>query len=76
MKKISFLLLAVLLCLLLTACGKTEAVKNLESQIAAIEEVTPESGDMLLAIEEAYSALTEEERKTVGNYEAFLEGFV
>lgn len=72
MKKISFLLLAVLLCLLLTACGKTEAVKNLESQIAAIEEVTPESGDMLLAIEEAYSALTEEERKTVGNYEAFL----
>ena len=64
MKKLTALLMAVILVFSLTACGaqKSEAVKNTESLIKAIGTVTAESGEAITAAEAAYAALTEEEK--------------
>lgn len=65
MKKAISLILAFVLCLSLCACGKSEAVKNVEAMIDAIGEVTAESNDTIVAAESAYNALTEEEKGQV-----------
>ena len=68
MKRTFTLFLAVLMCLSLCACGKNEAVKNTESLIAAIGKVTLDSESAIVAAEEAYAALTAEEKEKVENY--------
>ena len=73
MKKAISLLLALLLCLSLTACGKSEAVKNVEAMIDALGEITLESIDAIRSAEDAYNALTENERKKVDNYATLTE---
>lgn len=73
MKKTISLLLALILCLSLCACGKSEAVKNVEAMIDTLGEITLESIDAIRAAEEAYSALTEEEQKKVKNYKTLTE---
>lgn len=73
MKKIIFLLLTIVLCLSLCACGKSEAVKNVEAIIDALGEITLESIDAIRAAEDAYSALTEDEQKKVENYEILVD---
>lgn len=70
MKKAISLMLAFVLCLSLCACGKSEAVKNVEALIDAIGEVTAESGKTINAAESAYNALTEEEKAEVSGIEA------
>ena len=63
--------LALLLCLVmafsLTGCGKSEYVKNAESLIDAIGEVTADSEEAVLAAEKAYDALTAEDQAKVDN---------
>lgn len=68
MKKIIALLLALAMCFSLCACGKSEAVTNVEGLIDAIGEVTSESESAITVAEEAYNALTEEEKAKVENY--------
>ena len=72
MKKLLRGMLLLILCMSLTACGKTEAVKNVETMIDTLGEVTTESGDAIFSIDEAYNALTEEEKPKVKNYTTFL----
>ncbi len=66
------LLLMLTLCaamlLLLTACGKSPAVKETEELIKAIGEVTVDSKETVEKAENAYAALSAEEQKAVGNY--------
>lgn len=61
------MLMALVMCLSLCACGKSEAVKNAESLIDAIGEVTVDSEAAVAAAEEAYNALTEKEKAKVEN---------
>lgn len=74
MKKI---LLAAVICLLaaltLTACGgkKTEATKAVEAMIGDMGEITIDSADALGKIQEAYNALSAEEKERVKNYDKF-----
>lgn len=69
MKKIIALVLVVILGLSLSACGKSEAVKNVETMIDALGEITLESIEAIRAAEEAYAALTPEEQEKVKNYQ-------
>lgn len=69
MKKIIALALVVVLCLSLSACGKSEAVKNVEAMIDALGEITIESIDAIRAAEDAYAVLMPEEQKKVKNYD-------
>lgn len=68
MKKVISLLLALVLCLFLCACGKSEAVKNVEAMIDGIGEITVNSGDAITAAQTAYDALSEDEKSKVGNF--------
>jgi len=68
MKKIIALLLALTMCFSLCACGKSEEVKNVEALISAIGEVTLDGESAILAAEEAYNALAEEDKAKVENY--------
>ena len=69
MKKKVLVVLMLALCLALSACGKSEAVKNVEAQIDALGEVSAESGEALSAAEKAYAALTDAEKEKVANFE-------
>lgn len=71
MKKLITAIAVLALCLSLCACGKSEAVKNVESMIDALGEVTSGSADAIEAIENAYNALAAEEQAKVSNYAAF-----
>lgn len=68
MKRVTIILLALILCLSLCGCGKSEAVKNVEAMIDAIGEVTLDSEAAVVAAEEAYAALTAEEKEKVENH--------
>lgn len=69
MKRICAFLLALIMCLSLCACGKSEAVKAVESLIADIGTVSVSSGDKIRVAEEAYAALSAEEQKKVNNFD-------
>ena len=73
MKKIIALALVVVLCLSLSACGKSEAVKNVEAMIDALGEITLESEPAVAAAEAAYQALTDEEKGKVSNIDILTE---
>ena len=72
MKKVLFLILALTICLTLVACGKSEAVTAAEELIAAIGEVTHQSGEAIQKAEDAVAALSDKEKEY---YEAFVERF-
>lgn len=65
MKRLWFLMLALAMVLALSACGKSEAAQGVDDQIAAIGEVTLDSGDAIAQAESALAGLTEEERRQV-----------
>jgi len=69
MKKIISLFLAVILCLSLCACGKSEAAQKVDEMILAIGTVTLESESSIKRAESAYKDLTEDQKKEVENYE-------
>lgn len=68
MKRQFTLVLTFVLLLVLCGCGKSEAVKNVESMIEAVGTVTAESLDTIDAAMDAYDALPEEEKTKVENY--------
>lgn len=65
MKKALSLILALVLCLSLWACGKTAEVKEVEALIASIEESSTDE-DVINAIR-AYDALSKNEQESVEN---------
>ena len=67
-KRIIVLLIACAMALSLSGCGKTPAVKETERLIAAIGDVTADSVDAVEAAEEAYQALSEQEKADVKNH--------
>ena len=69
-KKILLWALAVSLMLSLAACGKSEAAKAVDDQIAAIGEVTLESEAAISEAEAAVEALSEEDRGQLDNADA------
>ncbi len=73
MKKCISLLLAAVMLLSLAACGKSDAVKAVESMIEGFTEMTPETEEDAAAIQEAYNALSAEEQKKVRGYKTFTE---
>lgn len=72
MKRIIALLLAMVICLLLCACGKSDAAIACENLINAIGEVTLDSKDAIEAAENAYSALTDEEKESISESKEIL----
>jgi len=66
------MLLALVLCLSLCACGKSEAVAAYENRVAEIGTVTLDSEDAILAAENAYNALTEKEKQSVSETKTIL----
>lgn len=67
MKKIFALIMIVIMCVSLNACGKNAAVKAAEEAIAAIGEVNVDSGDAIANAEKLYGILTDAEKEKVGN---------
>lgn len=72
MKKLVCLLLVLAMCLSFCACGKSEAVKNMEAQIAEISEDPLQSREAVEAAVEAWGLLTEKEQGKVENAEILL----
>lgn len=73
MKRLISLLLAAALCLSLCACGQSKAAKAADEAIAAIGEVTIDSGDAIANAEKLYSILTDDEKSTVKNRLVLVE---
>ena len=69
MKKALSLILALVMCLSLCACGKSEAVLNCEKQIENLGNITLDSQSAIEYARIAYDSLSEEEQGKVGNYE-------
>lgn len=65
MKKLLSLILVLIMCLPLCACIKSKAAQECEELIAAIGEVSVESKDAIAAAENAYSALTSDEKDSI-----------
>lgn len=72
MKKLFALLLAALMLLSLCGCQSEEA-KNAQALIDAIGEVTADSDAAITAAEEAYAALSDEDKQTVENHSVLTE---
>lgn len=68
MKKAISLLLALVLCLSLCACGKSAKAKTVDEMILAIGEVTNDNISDVETAMEAYDALPEQDKKTIENY--------
>lgn len=73
MKKLISVVSVLVICMSLCACGKSEAVVSTESLIAAIGEVSADSKSAISVAEEAYNALTEEEKAKVKNFPVLAE---
>ena len=73
MQKIISLVLVLVMCLSLCACGKSEAVKNVEAMIAAIDTVSIENLDAVYSAMNAYDALSKEDAEKVKNYDAMTD---
>lgn len=68
MKKIIAILLCAGLLLTLCACGKSKAAAAVDEQIAQLDPVTIDSAAAIAAAEDAYAALSDEDRQDVENY--------
>lgn len=73
MKKIISLVLALVMCLSLCACGKSQAVKDVEEAINAIGEVSLDSEEAILKAERMYDYLTDSEKSNVENKGVLVE---
>lgn len=67
MKKIISLVLVLVMCLSLCACGKSQAVKDVETAINAIGDVSLDSIEAIARAEHMYEILTDEEKSQVEN---------
>lgn len=59
--------MALVMCLSLCACGKSEQTKAVEEKIAAIGEVTLEKTDTIREINDEYNALDDKDKNEVEN---------
>lgn len=73
MKTLLSLMLVLIIAFSLCACGKTDPVKKTEALIAAIGAVTSGSGEAIALAEDAYNALTSEEKSLVKNADALSD---
>lgn len=73
MKRIIVVLIAMALCLSVTACGKSEMAKAVDGQIHAIGEVTLKSNDVITAAESAVKALSPEDHEQLENLEVLAQ---
>ena len=73
MKRLTTLLLALVLCLSLAGCGRSEAAKAADEAIDAIGEVTYESGDAIRNAEALYEALDDKEKNSIRNLSDLIE---
>jgi len=64
------ILVLVLVCVMLCSCSKAGKVEEL---IAAIGEVTLEKEEQIVAAENAYNELSEEDKEKVENYDVLVE---
>lgn len=67
MKKITALVLILVMLLGLAGCGKSQAVKDAEAAISAIGEVGIDSEELILKAEKLYNILTDSEKSDVSN---------
>ncbi|MBQ4321049.1 MAG: hypothetical protein IJC35_02325 [Oscillospiraceae bacterium] len=73
MKRVVSVLLLLAMLFLLTACGKSAAVKAAEEAIDAIGEVTVNSGEAVANAKKLYELLTEDEKAKVRNRVTLIE---
>lgn len=73
MRKALSLILVLVMVLPLCACGKSSAVKAAEEAIAAIGEVTADSGEAIANAEKLYGILTDDEKAKVENRLVLVE---
>lgn len=71
-KRLLALILAASMVFALCGCGKSEAVKEVESLIANIGEVSLDKGNAIEQAKKAYNNLSSEEKEKVENY-SFLQ---
>lgn len=74
MKKIIALVVAMTISLSLCACGKSQAVQNVETLISDIGDVSLDSKERIDAAQQAYDALSAEEKAKVENLSLLLDG--
>ena len=73
-KKIVFILVVLIVCVFLAACGQiSEESQAVIDKINTIGTITEESGLPISEAEDAYAALTEEQRKEVNNYQLLAD---
>lgn len=74
MKKVISLLLVLVICLSLCACGKSEAAAAYENLVTEIGTVSLDSEAAILAAESAYHALSDKEKESVSeSYQMFTQ---
>lgn len=66
-RKMPIFLMLLIMLFIFSGCGKSEAVKNVESLISEIGEVTLENEESIRTADDAYKALTDEEKEQVKN---------
>ena len=69
MKKGISLVLVLVMCLSLCACGKSEEVKAVEEKIASIGEVSIDKADIIQEVNQAYEALSDKDKEKVENFD-------
>ena len=67
MKRVISLILVFVICISLSACGKSKPIKAAEEAIDAIGEVTVNSGEAIANAEKLYNILTDAEKSKVDN---------
>ncbi len=73
MKKIVSILLIILICVSLFACGKSDAAKAFEEMVNGIGTVSLDSEEAITIAENAYQALTDKDRSAVKNSNTTLK---
>ena len=74
MKKIAAVTAALLgVCILLTACGRSDDAKEVDAMIRSLSRVSLESGEELSQVRSAYDALPDAEKAQVRQYEKLEE---
>jgi hypothetical protein len=72
LKKLIGLFLVFILVLGLAGCGKSDEVKNVERQIEGLGTITIDSESVIIEAEQAYNALSEDEKERVENYDKLV----
>ena len=73
MKRAVSFVMAIVLCMTLCACGKSKAVKEAETAIDSIGEVSLDSADAIHNAEKLMSILTDSEKEKVDNRMVLVE---